>query len=108
MLDNTKIKIKLLIPVDIPNKNGTIFTKEAVEEALRYINGGIPIVDDNQKVIGYTTNTPLPRWDFINHAYEVEVEGNIFNCTPLITINEFEGNKITDFKIASFGLYNGE
>lgn len=103
MYTNTKVKISISIPIDRPTKNGTIFTKEAVEEALSQL-GGLPIVDNDRRVIGYTTNTPLPRWDFINHAYEVEVEGNIFDSTPLITINEFEDNKITDFRIVSFGL----
>lgn len=107
----TKVKLTMHIPFDTPNKNGAVLTKEAVENAINNIPTNMPIIyrnnkdEYNEKVIGATTgNSHIVTWDFKNQVCKMTVDGVVFHCNPLITINEIEGDKITDFRIASIGL----
>ena len=107
----TKVKLTMHIPFDTPNKNGTMLTKEAVENAINNISTNMPIIyrnnkdEYNEKVIGATTcNSHIVIWDSENQVCKMTVDGVMFHCNPLITINEIEGNKITDFRIASIGV----
>lgn len=109
--DMTKVKFTMHIPFDRPNKNGIIFTKEAVENAINNIPTNMPIIyrnnkdEYNEKVIGTTIgNSHIVIWDSENQVCKMTVDGVMFHCNPLITINEIEGNKITDFRIASIGV----
>lgn len=107
----TKVKFTMYIPFDTPNKNGAVLTKEAVENAINNIPTNMPIIyrdnknEYNEKVVGATTgNSHIVIWDSENQACKITVDGVMFHCNPLITINEIEDNKITDFRIASIGL----
>ena len=105
----TKVKLKIMIPSDKPNKNGTVFTKEAVEDAVYNLSKNLPIIygDDgtNSKVIGVTTGeSHIVTWDSNNQTYKVTVDGVLFHCNPVIVVNEIEDGKISDFRIASIGL----
>lgn len=107
----TKVKLTMHIPFDKPNKNGTVFTKEAVENAINNIPVNMPIIyrdsksEYESKVVGATIgDSHIVIWDSENQVCKMTVDGVMFHCNPLITINEFEDNKITDFRIASIGL----
>ena len=107
----TKIKLTMHIPYDTPNKNGSMLTKEAVENAVNNIPTNMPIIyrdnkdEYNEKVIGATTdNSHIVIWDSENQVCKMTVGGVIFHCNPLIIINEIENEKITDFTITSIGL----
>ena len=107
----TKVKLTMHIPFDTPNRNGTVLTKEAVENAIYNIPTNMPIIyrnnkdEYNEKVIGATIdNSHIVIWDSENQVCKMTVGGVMFHCNPLITINETEGNKITDFRIASIGV----
>lgn len=112
MIDkHTKVKLTIHIPFDTPNINGAVLTKEAVENAVNNIPTNMSIIcrnnkdEYNEKVIGATTgNSHIVVWDSENQVCKMTVDGVMFNCNPLITINEVEDNKITDFRIASIGL----
>lgn len=105
----TKVKFTISIPYDKPNKNGTMFTKEAVDDAICNLRRNLPIVynDDetNSKVVGVTTGeSHIVTWDSDNQAYKMTVDGVLFHCNPVIVVNEIEDGKISDFRIASIGL----
>lgn len=105
----TKVKLTIMMPSDNPNKNGTVFTKEAVEDAIYNLRRNLPIIysDDgtNSKVIGSTTGeSHIATWDSDNQTYKVTVDGVLFHCNPIIIVNEIEDGKISDFRIASIGL----
>ena len=105
----TKVKLTIMMPSDKPNKNGTVFTKEAVEDAVYNLRRNLPIIysDDgtNSKVIGSTTGeSHIVTWDSDNQAYKVTVDGVLFHCNPVIVVNEIEDGNISDFRIASIGL----
>ena len=107
----TKVKLTMCIPFDTPNKNGAVLTKEAVENAINNIPTNMPIIyrnnkdEYNEKVIGTTTgNSHIVTWDSENQVCKMTIDGVVFHCNPLITINEIDGDKITDFRIASIGL----
>lgn len=109
--ETTKVKLTMHIPFDTPNKNGAVLTKEAVENAVNNIPTNMPIIyrgnkdEYNEKVIGATTgNSHIVTWDSENQVCKMTVDGVMFHCNPLITINEVEDNKIIDFRIASIGL----
>ena len=40
----TEVKFTISIPFDKPNKNGTIFTKEAIENAINNFPTNTPII----------------------------------------------------------------
>lgn len=105
----TKVKLIIMMPSDKPNKNGTVFTKEAIEDAIYNLRRNLPIIysDDgtNSKVIGSTTGeSHIVTWDSDNQVYKVTVDGVLFHCNPVIIVNEIEDGKISDFRIASIGL----
>mgnify|MGYP003304032013 CR=1 FL=1 len=107
----TKVKLTMYIPFDKPNKNGTVFTKEAVENAVNNLSTNLPIIyRDNKsrfrdKVIGATTgNSHIVTWDSDNQICKMIVDGVVFHSGAEIIVNEIEDNNISDFRITSIGL----
>jgi hypothetical protein len=112
-MENEMIKVKLTmcIPFDKPTRNGTIFTKEAVANAVNNIPLNMPIVCKDSKseyatkVIGTTTeNSHIVTWDFENQTCKVTVDGVVFHSGAEIIINGVEGDKISDCRIAGIGI----
>lgn len=110
MEENTKIKMTIPITFDKPNKNGTVFTEDAVSKAISTLKLHLPIVDrrtrrlDNM-VIGFTTGMPYQlAWDYENQVCYMTIDGELFNCGADIIVNDVEGNKVKDFDIVSIGL----
>lgn len=58
-VENTKVKLTIPIPFDKPDKNGVMYTKEAVENAVNNLRKNIPIVygdsETDKSIIGTTT-----------------------------------------------------
>lgn len=107
----TKVKLTIHIPFDKPNKNGSVFTEEAVENAIANLNANLPIIyKDNKsrfqdRVIGATvSNSPIVNWDFENQVCKMTVDGVMFHCGAEIIVNEIEDGQISDFKITSIGF----
>ena len=107
----TKVKLTMHIPFDKPNKNGTVFTKEAVENAINNIPVNIPIIyrdsksEYDSKVVGATTgDSHIVIWDSENQVCKMTVDGVVFHSGAEIIVNEIEDNKISDFRITSIGL----
>ena len=111
-VDNIKVKLTIPIPVDKPDKNGVIYTKEAIENAFNNLRVNLPIIyRDNESVIngvviGSTTgNSYITDYDSENQVYKITVDGVIFYSGGAeLIVNEIQDNKITDFEIVSIGL----
>ena len=104
-MKNDFIKFQLRIPVrcDVPNRNGSVYTREAIEKCLEASN---PIlVRHNNDVIGYTDG---------RNSIEYDVNGNLLGTTlnlhilkniePEIIVKEMEDDKITSFEIRSISI----
>lgn len=108
-VENAKVKLTIPIPVDRPNNNGVIYTKDAIENAVNNFRTNLPIVygDDeaDKKVIGTTIgNSHIVTWDFENQICKMTVDGVIFYSGADIIVDKIENDKITDFEIVSIGL----
>ena len=114
----TKITLTFPMRYDRPNRNGTVFTKEAIENAFGSCPISIPILMNtdensiftyrNEHCIGMTTPTYYIDYDEDNKVCEVTIEGRLFNVGPEIRINEIQDGKITDFDIMSIGIVKKE
>ena len=95
-----KITMETPFPISESDRNGIIYTKEAVEKAVREFDGGAPLImvkDEIGTVIGHIKKLELSdNYEVIAHGicyfggtYE---EGNV------------KDNTITDFRFLSFGI----
>lgn len=109
-VENTKIKLTIPIPFDKPDKNGVMYTKEAVEKAVNSLRGNLPIiymgnVKEMDGVVGVTSNIHhMPIWDFENQVCNMTIDGVVFYGGAELIVNEIEDDKVTDFDIVSIGL----
>ena len=107
--DNIKVTITIPIPYDQPDKNGDIYTKEAVEKAVNNLHKHTPIIfrdEFEEKVIGTTTNDSLiTTWDYENQVCKLTVDGEVFfgGTESECTFDRDKG-KIVDFEILGIGL----
>ena len=105
----TKVKLTIHIPFDRPNKNGTVFTKEAIENAISNFSINTPIIYKDKesryqdKVIGFVTDN-ISTWDYENQVCRMTLDGAVFHSGANIIINKIEDGKIFDFRIESIGL----
>ena len=105
--DNIKVTITIPIPYNKPDKNGNIYTEEAVEKAVNNLHKNLPIIfrdESEEKVIGTTTgDSHIVTWDFENQVCKLTVDGEVFfggtEC-----LYEVEDGKVTDFQIIGIGL----
>lgn len=110
-LDNLKLQIVLTIPFRRPNKNGVMYSKEAIEKAVDDFYGNLPILyrDNNLcksgVVIGNTVGeTCSVLWDDDHQICEVIVNGNLYYGGTECIVNEIRDGVVTDFSITSVGL----
>lgn len=109
-VQNTKVKFTIPIPVDKPDCNGVVYTKEAIEKAVNNLNANLPIVYkedvcDDEMVIGVTTdNPPTVTFNSDNQVCHMTVDGILFYSGAEIFVNEIEDGNVSDFRIASIGL----
>ena len=79
---NIKVTITIPIPYNEPDKNGNIYTKEAVEKAVNNLHKYLPIIyrgESEEKVIGSTTgDSHIATWDFENQVCKLTVDGEVF------------------------------
>lgn len=105
--DNIKVTITIPIPYNKPDKNGNIYTEEAVEKAVNNLHKNLPIIfrdESEEKIIGATTgDSHIATWDFENQVCKVTVDGEVFFGGTECTVDINDG-KITDFTITGIGL----
>lgn len=110
-LDNLKTQLALIIPYGRPDKNGVIYSREAIEKAVNDFNGKLPILyRDNDLckdgvVVGSTIGeTCSVLWDDEQQVCEVIVNGNVYYGGADIIVNEIKDGMVTDFRITSVGV----
>lgn len=108
-VENARVKITIPIPIDKPDKNGVVYTKEAIENAVNNLHTNIPILygdgEADKKVIGTTIgNLHIVTWDSENQICKMTVDGVVFYSGAEIIVNDFEDGKVTNFEIVSIGL----
>ena len=107
--DNIKVTITIPIPYNEPDKNGNIYTKEAVEKAVDNLHKHIPIIfgdESKEKIIGTTTDdSHIVTWDFENQVCNLTVNGEVFfgGTKSKCTVDRGKGT-IVDFEIVGIGL----
>lgn len=107
--ENIKVTITIPIPYDQPDKNGNIYTKEAVEKAVNNLHKHIPIIfgdESEEKVIGTITgDSHIATWDFENQVCNLTVDGEVFfGGTQSKCIFDRGKGKIVDVEIVGIGL----
>ena len=109
-VDNVGVKLAFEIPVGSPDRNGIVYSEEAVKKALASAGKGLPIIfHDNEissgRIIGNTVGKPrIEAWDSENHLCKVTVDGVIRYGGSECAVDEIKDNMVTDLKIVSFGL----
>ena len=110
-VENTKIKLTIPIPIEKPDKNGVVYTRDAIENAVNNLRTNIPIIyrdngnETEGKIIGTTTGTShIVSWDFENQVCRMTVDGVLFYGDADLIVDEIEDNKVTSFKIKNIGL----
>lgn len=110
-LDNIKVQFAFNIPFGRPDKNGVMYSREAIEKAVDDYKGKLPILyQDNESckdgiVIGNTVGeTCSVLWDDEQQVCEIIVNGNIYYGGANIFVNDIKDGVVTDFRIASIGV----
>lgn len=108
------VKVTLTFPMrcDRPNRNGTVFTKEAIQNAFGSSDPQMPIVGQSgmraseydDRCTASTTPTYYLDYDEQNGVCEATVTGYLFEAGLNIKVNEMQNNKITDFDIVSVSI----
>lgn len=109
--DNVKVKITIPIPINKPDKNGIIYTEDAITNALRNLHINIPIVfrdndsEANECIIGDTTGTcHIVTYDNVNQVYNLTVDGNLYFGGLECIVSKSENKVIQDFEITGIGI----
>lgn len=112
--DNIEVKLSISVSTDRPNKNGTIYTTEAVLNACTKEKlDKLPLIfrdQDKEKVIGIVLSDNLKiRRDIENRVYHIDIDGLIRYGGIEGYVNKMHKNEngetvIDDFTIASFGI----
>lgn len=83
--DNLEVSYTVTIPFNMPDKNGVVYSRSAIEDALQHTQEGLPIRfrsnDDSYgpRLIGYTTSTPYAvQFDDERQLCKYCIDGRIF------------------------------
>lgn len=109
--ENIKVKLTIPIPVGKPDRNGVVYTKETVENAVNNLMKNLPIIyRDNEKAIdgvvigAITGNSHITTWDSKNQVCNVTVDGVVFYGGTECVVDKMEDGVVTDFRITGFGF----
>lgn len=108
--NNIKVKITIPIPVEKPDHNGVVYTKEAVDNAINHLHKNLPIIykgneENNEVIIGTITgNSHIVSCDHENQICNITIDGIVFLGGTECVINKIENGKVTDFEIVGFGI----
>lgn len=108
--ENIEVKITIPIPFDKPDKNGVVYTEDAVSNAVSNLQNLPIIYRDNEnepdgKVIGVMNKSAyVEEWDMKNQVCKITIDGTVFYGGTECIVNEMKDDKITDFEIVGVGL----
>ena len=105
------ISYTMNFPVDRPDANGTVYTKEAVLNALKRTPEGIPIMDYSDRdgagrIIGVTTSIPHDIvFDEDSYGFRFTIDGMLFHAGTCENINSRTADgEIAGLTITSIGI----
>lgn len=109
--NNLKMQIALKFPFNLPDKNGVVYSKQAVEQAISALQGKLPILfRGNQTcvdgvVIGHTAgDTTSVLWDSDHQVCEVVLNAVIYYGGTECIAKTIENGVVTDFEITAIGI----
>lgn len=107
--ENVKVKITIPIPYERPDKNGVMYSKEAVEKAVNNLQMNLPIVyrgnESQVIVIGYTIGKPhIATWNVEKQVCNITTDGVVYYGGTECIVNEMEDGVVKDFSITGIGL----
>lgn len=82
--ENINVKFTMSFPVDKPDRNNVIYTKNCVFNAFKQSLEDIPIIfrgnniDDGDTPIGVVKDSKLIEYDEENQVARIEIDGEIF------------------------------
>lgn len=105
------ISYTMNFPVDRPDVNGVVYTKEAVLNALKRTSEGIPIIDYSAgdgtgRIIGVTTSRPHDIvFDEDSYGFRFTIDGILFHAGTCENINSrMADGEISGLTITSIGI----
>ena len=107
--ENINVKFTMSFPVDKPDRNGVIYTKNCVFNAFKQSLKDIPIVfrgnnlEDSGTPIGSVKDSKLIEYDEENQVAKIEIDGEIF-FSGTECIVDIKNNIVNSMKITSFGI----
>lgn len=106
-IEGIKTIFRMKIPFDKPDKNGVVYTREAVERAFSGDLSGIPVwyTGDNSRLLGHTVGVRIVDAGESEMLVEVDAVIRFGGTGETATI---EGNKICDYQIIGFGIADEE
>ena len=108
--DLTEVTLRIPIPIDKPNANGTIITKEAIENAIKNAPSHLPIIYENgdkneSKVIGSTNGLSIATsFEYGERVCTMIANGFLYNCDVDIVVNKIKDGEISSFEITGVSL----
>lgn len=117
MNDMTQARLTFYIPFDIPNKNGSVLTKEAIKSIVEACPAHLPVVYQdgkgdysetevsyNEMVVGITNSSPcIVNVDAENQLYQFAVDCTMFEM-GIEVLSNLHKDKTSDMKITGVGL----
>lgn len=105
------ISYTMNFPVDMPDANGVVYTKEAVLSALKRTPEGLPIMDYSDgdgagRIIGVTTSRPHDIvFDEDSYGFRFTIDGMLFHAGTCENINSRTADgEINGLTITSIGI----
>lgn len=106
--NNIKCHFVIKFPYDKPDENGNVYTREAVDKAIRNMKGPLPIVMSNKeetKIIGITDTSPYAIQDLTEEkAIQFTVDGNILHGGTECQVVHNDEGKISEINLVAIGL----
>lgn len=109
---NIKVKMQLRIPIDKPDLNGVMYSKEAIEKALSKPLNGLPLVfrgnvGSDAQVIGVTDGSNY-EFDEETQTFIVNIDGMVMYGGADIIANDISRKDgvacVESFEINCIGL----
>jgi len=107
---NSEVSFVIKFPVGRPDINGVIYTREAVDGALKSMPDKLPIIDlkndGEERVIGATSSKPYAvQFDEANGVCRFTIDGTIFFGGTSCIVNAMnDAGEITDFTFTGIGI----
>ena len=103
---NIGVKFTVPMPVDRPDGNGNIYTKEAIENAIDTYKG-LPIIDktgETDVAVGVVFDATYEESTNITEVYGLLWHGGT-DCNVIQSHKDEDGELVIDeFKVSAFGI----